>query len=307
MDETLRSKLDELVKTNPVVLFMKGTPSAPQCGFSAQVVKILGELVEPGYASVNVLAEPEVRDAIKEYSDWPTIPQLYVNGEFVGGCDIVRDMYQKGELQKVLGVQAAEVKAPEVTVTDSARDALLAAQKEAGNEPLHLAVSDNFASSLDVGPREPHEIEVVANGVTFYVDRGTAKRANGLKIDFVDTNGQKGFKIENPNAPPRVKQVSVKELKALLDAGRPIQLFDVRGPDEAKTASIKGARLLDDAALSDLARMSKDTPIYFHCHHGGRSQRAAEQFLGQGFKNVHNIVGGIDKWSTEIDSSVPRY
>jgi monothiol glutaredoxin len=266
----------------------------------------LGEFL-PSYASVDVLANPAVRDGIKEYSEWPTIPQLYVKGEFIGGCDIVKDLHAKGELSKILGVKEAEVVLPTFTITDAARDELLKAQKSSGGEPLHLNVNERFDSGMDVGPREPHELEVVSNGVSLFIDKQTAKRTNGLKIDYVQGPNGFGFKLENPNAPPRVKQLSVKELKALLDLGRPIQLFDVRGADENKIASIKQARLLDEQAMQDIARMPKDTPLYLHCHHGGRSQRAAEQLLSQGYKNVHNIVGGIDKWSLEIDSTVPRY
>ncbi|RLQ88075.1 Grx4 family monothiol glutaredoxin [Notoacmeibacter ruber] len=90
--------IDNEVKNNDVVLFMKGTPGFPQCGFSGQVVQILDYLgVE--YKGINVLSSDELRQGIKEYSSWPTIPQLYVKGEFVGGCDIIRDMFQAGELQ----------------------------------------------------------------------------------------------------------------------------------------------------------------------------------------------------------------
>src|SRR3954462_5369050 len=89
------------VTDHPVVLFMKGVPEAPQCGFSAQVVQILDHL-GADFVGVNVLQSPELRDGIKAYSDWPTIPQLYVKGEFVGGCDIVREMFQAGELQQLL-------------------------------------------------------------------------------------------------------------------------------------------------------------------------------------------------------------
>jgi monothiol glutaredoxin len=93
--------IDAAVKGNDVVLFMKGTPQFPQCGFSGQVVQILDHLgVE--YGAVNVLADPEIRQGIKDYSNWPTIPQLYVKGEFVGGCDIIREMFQAGELQEHL-------------------------------------------------------------------------------------------------------------------------------------------------------------------------------------------------------------
>lgn len=88
LDPELRSELDQLTKDHRVVLFMKGTPRAPQCGFSARVVGILDDLLED-YRTIDVLSRPEIRNGIKEYSNWPTIPQLYVNGEFVGGCDIV--------------------------------------------------------------------------------------------------------------------------------------------------------------------------------------------------------------------------
>ena len=89
------------VKSNDVVLFMKGTPQFPQCGFSGQVVQIL-DYVGVDYKGVNVLTSNELRQGIKEYSNWPTIPQLYVKGEFVGGCDIIREMFQAGELQSLL-------------------------------------------------------------------------------------------------------------------------------------------------------------------------------------------------------------
>jgi monothiol glutaredoxin len=91
------------VANNKVVLYMKGTPQFPQCGFSANAVGILKACGVTDYLSVNVLADPEIRQGIKEFSSWPTIPQLYVNGQFVGGSDIMTDMYQKGELQKLLG------------------------------------------------------------------------------------------------------------------------------------------------------------------------------------------------------------
>ena len=93
--------IDNEVKANDVVLFMKGTPQFPQCGFSGQVVQILDYLGAP-VVGVNVLEDAEIRQGIKEFANWPTIPQLYVNGEFVGGSDILSEMYQKGELQKML-------------------------------------------------------------------------------------------------------------------------------------------------------------------------------------------------------------
>jgi monothiol glutaredoxin len=102
--------IDNEVKGNDVVLFMKGTPQFPQCGFSGQVVQILDHL-GVAYKGLNVLDSADLRDGIKAYSNWPTIPQLYVKGEFVGGCDIVREMFQAGELQQTLKDKGVAVKA----------------------------------------------------------------------------------------------------------------------------------------------------------------------------------------------------
>ena len=101
--------IDNEVKSNDVVLFMKGTPQFPQCGFSGQVVQILDYLGVP-YKGLNVLENDELRNGIKQFSNWPTIPQLYVKGEFVGGCDIIREMFQASELQQFLKEKGVPVK-----------------------------------------------------------------------------------------------------------------------------------------------------------------------------------------------------
>jgi len=101
MDEAIKKRIDDDVKNNKVILYMKGNPDAPQCGFSAQIAAILKEN-NVSFKSVDVLDDDEIRVGIKEYSDWPTIPQLYINGEFVGGCDIVTEMHQNGDLAKAL-------------------------------------------------------------------------------------------------------------------------------------------------------------------------------------------------------------
>ena len=99
------SRIAEIVGKNDVVLFMKGTPLFPQCGFSSRAIAILDRL-GAAYETVDVLQEPEIRQGIKQYSEWPTIPQLYVKGEFVGGSDIMMEMFENGELQQLLGSQA---------------------------------------------------------------------------------------------------------------------------------------------------------------------------------------------------------
>ncbi len=101
---SVKELIHEVVTTHPVVLFMKGTPQFPQCGFSATAVQILKACGVENLHSINVLLDPEVREGAKEYANWPTYPQLYIRGEFIGGADIMRDLYQRGELQRMLDV-----------------------------------------------------------------------------------------------------------------------------------------------------------------------------------------------------------
>ena len=100
MEQSTKDKIQEIVNENEVLLFMKGTPMFPQCGFSAAIVGALTQL-QIKFKGINVLEDMEMREGIKTFSDWPTIPQMYIKGEFIGGCDIVREMYETGELQKL--------------------------------------------------------------------------------------------------------------------------------------------------------------------------------------------------------------
>ena len=112
----LKQKIDSIVSSDDVVLFMKGNRSFPQCGFSATCVQILNGIIDE-YTTVNVLSDPEIRSGIKAYSSWPTIPQLYIRGEFVGGCDIMKELNQSGDLHKQLNVTPAEVEPPTIEIT----------------------------------------------------------------------------------------------------------------------------------------------------------------------------------------------
>jgi monothiol glutaredoxin len=109
---TLRQEIENAISENPVILFMKGTPDQPMCGFSARTVAMLQSVGKP-FAAVDVLPDPRIREELSSLSNWPTIPQLFVDGELVGGCDIVTEMYQSGELQQALGVEEGGAPAPE--------------------------------------------------------------------------------------------------------------------------------------------------------------------------------------------------
>ena len=306
MSDSVKQQIATLVKDHRVLLFMKGSPEAPQCGFSATVVEILGQYL-PEYQTFDVLSDMSVREGIKEFSDWPTIPQLYVDGEFVGGCDIVREMDESGELAETLGDLVVKPDPPKVEITEAAAQVFKQALADAEEgEQLRLAIDGVYRNDLALSKKRGADIEVTSNGVTLLLDLASARRAEGTKIDYVETP-QAGFKIDNPNAPAKVQAISAKEVKALLDAGDEFRFLDVRTPKEWETAKIEGATLLDKKVFDEVMELPKDTKLVFHCHHGMRSFQAAEHFTQQGFRNVFNMTGGIDAWSNDVDSSVPRY
>ncbi|MGF1509883.1 MAG: Grx4 family monothiol glutaredoxin [Myxococcota bacterium] len=304
LNEALRTDLTQKVNAHRVVLFMKGKRRLPQCGFSAQVVKILDELVDD-YQTYNVLDDPDLRNGIKEFSSWPTIPQLYVDGSFIGGCDIVSEMYKTGQLHEALGLQVPEVHPPKLSVSEAAQAQLVAALEGAEGQ-VRLEVDQNFRPTLGLDQVRPGDFEVEAGALRILVDRMSAPRADGVHIDFT-TDGGGGFRVDNPNEPAKVRSARPQDVHARLVSGERFEFIDVRTPEERQTAQIQGTTLLTPEEMARLEALPKDTPLVFHCHHGGRSLQAAQAFVDKGFSRVYNMDGGIDAWSLHIDNSIPRY
>lgn len=305
MNPDVRSQIETAIANHDVLLFMKGTRDAPSCGFSARTIEVLNALL-PKYSTVDVLAHPEIREGIKEFSSWPTIPQLYVKGQFVGGADIVAQMFESGELHESLGVAAPGSSPPAIEITERAADAFRGFLQDT-DEVVLLEIDARYQPSLSIGPRPASCIVAEHRGVEVALDRLSATRAEGITIDFVETPEGQAFRVDNPNEPKAVRQMPVSELKKRFEQGAPLHLIDVRTKGEWETARIEGSRLLDEDAIDELLSLPKDTTLVFQCHHGHRSQRVAEQFVAQGFLDIHNLEGGIDAWSQEIDPNVPRY
>ena len=305
LTDSTREKIEDLIQQNRVVLFMKGTPKAPQCGFSSKTVGLLDSVLD-NYKSVDVLEDQDIREGIKAYGDWPTIPQLYINGELVGGCDIVTAMFNNCELHEMLGVEAPDRTPPEVTITDTAAEKILEAMEGHEGIGLHFAVDAGWQSQFNLAPAEGHELKIETNGITLFFDLASAQRAQGAVIDWVESMQGAGLTIHLPQAPEPVKQMSVTELKNKLDNNSVI-LIDVRGSEERALASLDAAKPMNSETMQLMEALPKDTALAFICHVGNRSQVAAEHFRKQGFTNVNNVVGGIDAWSKEVDSSVPEY
>jgi monothiol glutaredoxin len=301
-----RERIESYIQGGDVVVFMKGNRSMPQCGFSGRVVQILDSLVDD-YTTVDVLADPDLRDGIKEYSSWPTIPQVYLKGEFIGGCDVVTELFATGELHQKLGRPVPERKVPTIRITDAAAARIQEYLQRSPGKALKLSVDARYQASLGLAARQEHDIATEANGIQVIMDLSSAERADGVSIDVVESGTGASFKVDNPNAPAEVKQLTPRDVKALLDRREKFVFLDVRTPEERATAAIPGTRLLDQTTAAEIEQLPKDTMLVFHCHHGGRSQSAAEHFRSRGFKAVHNMAGGIDAWSRDVDPSVPRY
>ena len=306
-NQLLKSRIESLIESDRVVLFMKGTRVQPMCGFSAATVGILDSLV-PEYTTFNVLEDQEVREGVKAFSDWPTIPQLYIDKEFVGGCDIVKQMFNSGELHGMLGLDAPDRTPPGIFVSDAAAAVIANALDANPGAAVHLSIDGRWQHSFNLGPMEGHEVRAESNGVSLLFDVASAQKAKGLSIDLEETVQGTAFRIDNPNAPPPVGRMSPSELAAARrEAGAAPTLVDVRPSDERARAVIEGSIPLDDDGLKIVSALPKDARLVFYCHTGVRSRSAAEHFRAEGFTDVHNLEGGIDAWSREVDPSVPRY
>ncbi|WP_313160382.1 Grx4 family monothiol glutaredoxin [Stenotrophomonas sp.] len=306
LDPALRSRIESILNANRVVLFMKGQPTMPQCGFSAKAVGALQDLgVE--FAHVNVLADAEIREGIKAYGDWPTIPQLYIDGELVGGSDIILQMAGSGELSSVLGLAALDRTPPRITVTPAAVEMLRGALADAPGASLQLGIDARFQPNFQLAPHDDNAIAAESNGLRVQFDLASARRADGITIDWVDDIRGQGLAIDNPNAPKPVQELGVRDADDRLRAGT-VTVVDVRPADERAIAAINGPfETFDGDNRARLEALPKDTALAFLCHHGGRSAQAAEQFRALGFTTVYNITGGIDAWSKDVDNSVPTY
>jgi monothiol glutaredoxin len=306
LEPEVRQVIDELLADNRVILFMKGNRTQPQCGFSAKAVAALDMLV-PDYATIDVLQHPEIREGIKAYGNWPTIPQLYVAGELLGGSDIITGMFESGELADALGVAIPAADGVRVEITPAAAAIMEAALRDHPGTAVHLKIDAGFGHALSLTPPKPGSVEIAAGPLTLRADALSAGRAHGLRIDVRESLQGQGFDFQNPQAPPPVKPLAVTELKAALAGTTPPHLYDVRGDDERAVAAIAAARPWDDAALREIDGLAKDAPLAFMCHRGSRSRNVAERYRRQGYTNVFNVEGGIDAWSLQVDPAIPRY
>lgn len=299
LEPALQARIEALLQ-NPVVLFMKGSPQAPNCGFSAKASGILNSLVD-AYVHVDVLQDAEIREGIKRYGSWPTIPQLYIRGELIGGSDIIEQLLNSGELHELLGLPKPDRSAPQIHITPAAANAIRAAMDaQADGLALHLSIDARFNAQFQLKPAEGNEIVAESAGIEVLFDLVSAQRAQGLEIDWVEDVRGAGLAIRNPNAPAPVASLSVAELKAKLEAGEALTVIDTRASaDRAQQPFPYPHEALDEESFTRLAALPKDRPLAFICYSGNSSRQAAEHFRGQGFRQVFNVEGGMNAWAAQ--------
>lgn len=303
----VHERIAELLAANPVVLFMKGTPSQPRCGFSAKAADVLNTLV-PSFVGVDVLSDDEIRQGIKTFGNWPTIPQLYIKGELVGGSDIIEQLNNTGELHALLGVQVPDRTPPSIHISDSAAQAIRSGMSDEPDLALHLKIDHRWQANFQLAPATGHEIKAESNGVTLHMDLQTAARAKDLRIDWISNLQGEGLSITNPNAPAAVKSIDVKTLDQQIREGIAPLIIDVRPEhDRLRAPFPRPHQVLDAATQRGLEALAKQQPLAFLCHFGNSSRGAAEHFRSLGFTQVFNIEGGIDAYAREIDPQVVRY
>lgn len=306
LDSATRARIDALLSAHHVVLFMKGNRQAPACGFSAAAIGRLDDVLTD-YTTIDVLSDDAIRQGIKEYGNWPTIPQLYVGGELVGGSDIIQGMHDSGELQALFGAAAPDRSAPSITIAPRAVEVIRQALVDANNAHLLLSIDAKFQPQFQMLEElTGREIVAHSNGLDVHFDLASAQRARGASIDWVKTAHGEGLSIHLPLGPQPIKSLTVQELRERMTAGD-VTVIDVRPLSDREYAPFAGAQVLDNDSHAALTALPKDTSLAFICHHGNSSRRAAEHFRDQGFKALWNVEGGVDAWAREIDPSFPRY
>jgi monothiol glutaredoxin len=308
LDESVRQEIAELIGSSDVVLFMKGNRRQPQCGFSATVVGILDAML-PEYKTVDVLSAPHIREGIKTYSSWPTIPQLYVKGEFVGGCDIVQEMYGSGELFEALGLEPVESVRPRITITPPAP---ARARRRGGRARRRRVASCISRSTATINPICRSRRAVASTSRRSATASSCCSIRSPPRGPTASRSTSRTRRAARPSgSTTRMRRASGRcrwaSSRRCWTPGSASSCSTCARPRSARSRRFPARCCSHESEAARIESLPRDTPLVLHCHHGGRSQQAAEQFVSLGFSQVWNVVGGIDAWSQEIDSDVPRY
>lgn len=303
-----KDAIREIVESETLVVFAKGTKEAPRCGFSSRAIETLRATGKP-FKVIDTLADPTCRPALVSYSDWPTTPQIFVKGELIGGHDILMEMAAEGEFQKQVAeafgeeYKAPQVEACPVEVTEAARTAVKGFMESPG-DLLRLkvdAVNGEAAFSLDLDTRVTmNDTRWAVGDLNVVCSRASRALFDTVRIDWVEKDGGGGFSVkEIGEAPaiPEALEIDGAELKQILDnPPEKLVIVDVREDDEWKSGHAPNAKHLPLSRLEkewEAAGLAKDAPIIVYCAKGARSLKAVNFLREKGLAKARSLTGGL--------------
>lgn len=303
-----RQRIETLLRAHRLVVFMNGAPDAPERFFSHKICRLLDGL-GLDYAYVDVSADSKLREQIKAYGGLQAIPQLYLDGQPLGGNEVVEQMAGADELHAALGLPVPDRTPPAVRLTPAAAEFLRGVVRGKGEGTVvDIAVDPQFRSSLRFGPRRNDAIAAEMDGVALQFDLASARRAEGLSIDWQDVERGPSLLLSHPRAPvPKpVRWISPSEADARVRAGT-LTIVDLRREEERALARLSVPFLYLDEGTHEIRHMPPQAPLAVLCHRGERCWHGAQHLVQLGHRDVYAIEGGIDAWAADVDASIPRY
>jgi len=312
----------EIVQKETIVVFAKGTKQTPRCGFSARTIEAVASTGKP-FAVIDVLADPRIRPALVQFSQWPTTPQLYVGGELVGGCDITLELHASGELHKTIAAAFGEgydpnagQTEPRVELSDEAK-AKLKEYFESADELLRLSVElkgGERSYSLSIDSRSSHaDLAWTVDGIKVVVAKEMSSLFDRLAVAWLSKEGSEGFSVKEVGDAPALPlplEITGDELKTLLDtppAEGKLWIVDIREAQELASGQVEGAKHIPMSRFQeeweDAGFDAKDTIVCF-CAHGVRSVNVAN-FLRQQAKlpGARSLRGGLPAYPSQATNS----
>ena len=303
----LAQRIAILARAHRLVLLMDGTSARPETAASARACHVLDGL-GIDYAQVDALADPARAGRNIGKREARGVPQLYLDGRPAGGADAIERMANTGELQAALGLPPPDRRPPRVQLTPQGAQALRdALRSEPGDIVAELILSPRLAGSLHLVPRRPDAIVVEVDGVPLQFDIASARRAEGLSIDWADIERGDGLVLSRDGCRVEpVLPITPAEADARARAGT-LTLVDVRDRHDRALAHLPIPFLTLDEDSHTIRNLPPEAPLATLCHRGDRSRHAAAHLYRLGHRETFYVEGGIDAWAETVDASIPRY
>lgn len=308
LSSSTRQRIEALRPSHRLVLVMSGTTDTSLCGSSLRLCELL-DGIGLDYACIDAASELEPGRRGKRGTGWLAIPQLYVDGEFLASGDLIEQMANAGELHFALGLPAPDRHPPEVTLSAAAADFLRAAiANSAPGTVAEIEVDAKWASCVRLVARRQGMIQAQADGVPLQFDLASARRSDGLSIDWEDVDRGPSWTMHFPGAPviEPVRPISAADADAAAREGL-LLIVDIRHPQERALAQLNLPFLSLDESSHEIRNLAPTVPLAVLCHHGDRSVHAAEHLHRLGHRDVYYIEGGIEAWAKLVDTTIARY